>query len=82
MTLYELTSDYMELLTMLEDPDADEEVIADTLEGLAGDIEAKADGYARVMRQMDADAVAIKAEEERLANRRRSLENRLVSLSA
>jgi hypothetical protein len=76
MTLYELTSEYMELLAMLEDPDTDETVILDTLEGVGGELEEKADGYARVMRQMDADAAAIKAEEERLHNRRKSLENR------
>lgn len=76
MTLYELTSEYMELLAMLEDPDTDEAVILDTLEGVGGELEEKADGYARVMRQMDADAKAIKAEEERLYNRRKSLENR------
>ena len=76
MTLYELTSEYMELLAMLEDPDTDEAVILDTLEGVGGELEEKADGYARVMRQMDADAAAIKAEEERLHNRRKSLENR------
>jgi len=76
MTLYELTSEYMELLAMLEDPDTEEAVILDTLEGVGGELEEKADGYARVMRQMDADAKAIKAEEERLYNRRKSLENR------
>lgn len=80
MTLYELTSEYMELLAMLEDPDVDEDLIADTLEGIDGELEVKADGYARVMRQMDADAKAIKAEEERLANRRKSLENRAANL--
>lgn len=77
MTLYELTSEYTELLAMLEDPEMDEQVIADTLEGLSDEIEAKADGYARVIKQMDADSKAIKAEEERLYNRRKSLENRI-----
>ena len=80
MTLYELTSEYLDLLAMLEDPDVDEDLINDTLEGIDGELEAKADGYARVMRQMDADAKAIKAEEERLANRRKSLENRSAAL--
>ena len=76
MTLYELSSEYMELLAMMEDPDADLEVINDTLEAIGGELEAKADGYARVMRQMDADAKAIKAEEYRLYNRRKAIENR------
>ena len=80
MTLYQLTSEYMDLLAMLEDPEIDEEVIADTLEGLTGEIEVKADGYARVIRQMDADAKAIKTEEDRLYNRRKSLENRITYL--
>ena len=82
MTLYELTSEYLDLLAMLEDPDVDEELINDTLEALGGELEVKADGYARVMRQMDADAKAIKAEEERLANRRKSLENRTAALKS
>lgn len=76
MTIFELTSEYLQLLDMLEDPDMDEQTILDTLEGVGGELEEKADGYARVMRQMDADAAAIKAEEERLHNRRKSLENR------
>ena len=76
MTLYELSSEYMKLLAMMEDPEVDDDVLADTLEGIDGELEVKADGYARVMRQMDADAKAIKAEEERLYARRKSLENR------
>ena len=82
MTLYELTSEYLDLLAMLEDPDVDEDLINDTLEGIDGELEVKAAGYARVMRQMDADAKAIKAEEERLANRRKSLENRSAALKS
>lgn len=76
MTLYEISSEYMELLAMMEDPDADLEIISDTLEAIGGELEAKADGYARVMHQMDADAKAIKAEEERLYKRRKGLEER------
>ena len=76
MTILELSSEYMALLSMLEDPDADEEIINDTLEAIDGELEVKADGYARVMRQMDADALAIKAEEERLYRRRKALEDR------
>lgn len=82
MTLYELTSEYMELLAMLEDPDTDEAVILDTLEGVGGELEEKADGYARVMRQMDADAAAIKAEEDRLYRRRTTIENRIKNMKS
>lgn len=69
-TLYELTGQYKELLDMMEDPDIDPKVITDTLEGLNGEIEEKADGYAKVMQQLKAEAEAIEKEEQRLNDRR------------
>ena len=45
-TLYELTNDYLTLLDMAEDPDVEEDVLRDTMEGIEGEIEIKADGYA------------------------------------
>ena len=53
-TLYELTNDYLTLLDMAEDPDIDEQALIDTMEGIEGEIEIKADGYARVMKQLEA----------------------------
>ena len=73
-TLYELSEQYQELLSMALDPDIDEEAIADTLEGLEGEIEDKADGYAKVMRNLEADASAIKAEIARLTERKKHIE--------
>ena len=75
MTLYELTEQYMQLLAYAEDPDADPQVISDTLEGLDGDIEEKADGYAKVIRQLEADEAALKAEIDRLTARKRTIDN-------
>ena len=46
MTLYELTGEWQQVLSMMEDPDVPEEAVRDTLEGLSGEIEEKADGYA------------------------------------
>ena len=74
MTLYELTNDYMELLQMAEDPDIDEQAFLDTLEGIKGALEDKADNYAKIMRMLETDAKGIKAEEERLAKRRKTIE--------
>ena len=73
-SLYELTSDYMELLELAEDPDIDEQAFLDTLEGIEGALEDKADNYAKCMRMLEADANGIKAEEERLAKRRKTIE--------
>jgi uncharacterized protein YoxC len=74
MTLYELTSDYLNLLELAEDPDIDEQAFLDTLEGIEGALEDKADNYAKCMRMLEADANGIKAEEERLAKRRKTIE--------
>lgn len=74
-TLYELTSDYLELLNLLEDPDGDPQAIEDTLEGLDYEIELKADGYAKIIAQLDADASAADAEIKRLQTRKKRMFN-------
>ena len=75
MTLYELTGQYDMLMNMLYDEDIDEEVLLDTLEGMEGEIEDKADNYAKLIRNITADVESIKAEETRLSLRRKTLEN-------
>ena len=39
MTLYELTDNFKSLLLMAEDPDADPNAIADTMEAINGELE-------------------------------------------
>ncbi len=76
-TLYQLTADYMELLELAEDPDIDEQAFMDTLDGIEGAIEVKAEGYAKVMRQLEADAAACDAESKRLKNKSKTIENNI-----
>lgn len=76
-TLYELTGEYLQLLEMLEDADnLEEQVIKDTLEGIEGELEIKADGYARIIREMEAEAKKYEDEMERLERRCGTLRNR------
>lgn len=75
MNLYELTDEYLQLQMMLEDPDIDSQVITDTLEAVAGEIEIKADNYAKVIRNMESNLAGIRAEQERLAARKNLLES-------
>lgn len=82
MTLYELTEEYRMLLELAEDPEVDPETMSDTLEALGGEIEEKADGYAKVMKQLEADAAALKAEEKRLSTRRTVCENNIKRMKA
>jgi len=71
-TLYELTTQ----LQALRDLDIDEQTLADSLEGTEGAIQVKAENMAKVMEGMQADILALKTEEKRLATRRQSLEAR------
>ena len=74
MTLYELQDEYRVLLEMAEDPEVDMDILTDTMEALDGELEVKADGYARVLKQLEADMANLKGEEKRLATRRTAIE--------
>ncbi len=75
-TLYEITGDYLRLLEMLEDEgNLDPQAFADTLDGIEGEFEIKADGYARIMKELDAEASKYDAEIQRMMARRDSLNN-------
>ena len=77
MTIYEITNDYLQLMQMMEDPELDPKTLADTMEGIEGELEDKADNYARVMKNMEADLNGIKAEIERLSTRKKTIENNI-----
>lgn len=75
-TLYELTEQFQALQDMAYDPEVDEQTLKDTMEGLWGEIEDKADGYAKIIFGINADIEKLQEEERRLKARRQSLENR------
>lgn len=80
MTLYELTGQFKGLLEMIEQGDVSPEALKDTLEGLDGEIEVKADGYAKVIKELDGQALIIKAEIDRLSSRKSSFESHIRAL--
>lgn len=76
-TLYEITGEYLQLLEMLEEADElEEQVIKDTLEGIEGELEIKADGYARIIKEVEAEAKKYEDEMKRLEARCSTLRNR------
>lgn len=79
-SLYELTDAYETVINMLYDDEVDEQAVIDTLEGIEGEFENKADNYAKLLKNIIADSKAIKEEEERLYARRKSLENKVTRL--
>ena len=74
MTLYELTDDYMEVASMIDDPDMDPQTITDTLESIGGEIEDKAENYAKVIANATAEADGLAKEIERLTRRKKAIE--------
>jgi hypothetical protein len=78
LTLFTLADEYLDALCDLSDPalELDEATIADTLEGLAGDLETKLRNIGALISNLDAEAAAIKAAEDRMTARRRATENR------
>lgn len=72
-TLYEIKGDMLTVQQMMEDG-VDEEVIRDTLEGLEYEFHLKADGYARIMKNLAAQVEAYDAEIKRMTERKHSLQ--------
>ena len=77
MTLYELRAEYMELLALLEDPDTDPQVIADTMEGIQGEIDIKCDSYVVVIKNLESQVEMIDSELIRLEKNKSALTNNI-----
>ena len=73
-TLYELAENWLKVMQLAEEG-ADEEAVANALEDIGGEIEDKADGYAKVIKSLEAEAAAIKSETDRLFARKTAMEN-------
>ncbi len=78
--LYEVAAEYRAAAEALAESDLDPQTIADTLEGLAGDIEAKAIAVASVIRNIEAERDAIKGAIADMAARAKAADARAGSL--
>lgn len=74
MKLYEIAKDYLSFMEAIENEEIPEEAIADTLEAIEEEIEIKADNIACILKSLEAEATALKAEETKLAERRKAKE--------
>lgn len=81
-SIYELTDDFLRIQEMMEDPELDPQTLADTLEAIEGELEIKAENYAKVMKNLEGDIVAIKAEIDRLTAKKRAIENNIKNMKA
>lgn len=82
-SLYELTGNYAKFAEIAQQGDLDDDMQAmldDALANLADDIEVKLEGYAKVIKNFESDIEGLKKEEDRLAGKRKTLENRVKSM--
>lgn len=72
-SLYEMTQDVLYLQSLLEDGEIDEETYRDTVECMC--VEGKMENICKMIKNLGAKAAAYKAEEDRMAQRRKTIEN-------
>lgn len=79
-TLYELKGEYLQLLQLLEDPEVEEQIVLDTLEGIDFELEIKAENYAKIIKELEGNVEVIKAEKKRLSDKQSKLEENIKRL--
>lgn len=77
MTLYDLNVQMQTILEMAEDDELDPQLIADTLEGLEGEVEDKLDSYGIVMNELYMDIEKITVEIKRLTDAKKRISNNI-----
>lgn len=80
LTLYTIADSYLQDVAKLQDLDLDPQTIADTLEGMAGDLEVKATNVAMFIRNLESLCDQIKQAEAAMAARRKAIETRAESI--
>ena len=71
-TLYELTGELLQLLEIAQDESVDLQTLEDTMDMVEGDFLQKADGYAKVLQQMNTEVEILDKEIKRLQARKSS----------
>lgn len=80
MKLYELAQNYLNLQELLENEEIGEEIIEAALKKVKGSIEEKAENYAIIIKNLEAQAEICEKEERRLANKKIVLRNKAKKL--
>ena len=74
--LYTIADQYLQDVANLQDLELDPQTVADTLEGLQGDLETKATNVAMFVRNLESLVDQIKQAEATTATRRKAIEQR------
>ncbi|BAM99086.1 hypothetical protein [Bacillus phage PM1] len=78
MNLYDLTGQYLTVLNMADE--LEDDTLKDTLDAIKEPMDEKAGNIAGLIKSFESEIEMIKAEEKRLAERRKSRERKIVNL--
>lgn len=67
-------------MDLVDNPEVPVEMLKESLDNIGEEINIKLENVAKVIKSIEVDAEGLKEEEKRLADRRKSLENRISSL--
>ena len=73
--IYELTQGIQLLWDLMEEGAIDDNTLIDAMMNSQEELSIKLEGYAKFIKNMESDIEGLKAEEKRLASRRKTLEN-------
>ena len=77
MTLYELTGQWAELYNMMETEDEEiMQAVKDTMESIDGEIDEKLENIGIMILSQKAEDEALKAEQDRIAKKRKTIQNK------
>ena len=83
-SVYQITGEILQIYQMIDEidtPDEEyEEMILDTLEGVMGEFEKKADSYGKLIRNIESDIEGLKKEKARFETKIRRSENLIKTL--
>lgn len=79
-SLYELKNEFLALKEMLEDETIDDEIVNNTIEGIEYEIEIKAENYAKIIKELEGQADAIRKEIMRLDEKHNKISNNIDKL--
>ena len=76
-SLYQLSTEYEEAAHKMLDAGYDDQTIADTLEGLSGEFNDKAESVTKFIRNLEAASAARSAEAKRLADEAKAIDKKI-----
>lgn len=80
MNLYDLNQNYNNILELMDNEDIEKSVLENALSSIQEDINVKVDNIVKFIRNLEGNISALKEEEKKLADKRKSIEKQKANL--